>query len=156
MKMMKKGQQEIMGLAIVILLIILAVLVIAKLSPNKEFYFKKEYEQSELASGMLNALLTTTTRDCNWLSIGDILQDCAVNNGNKCNGQNSCSYFEQQSGEIFGNTLDLWKINYKFSAFYNEESPIIELGRQCINKKSEMSLLPTKTGVLSVKLDICR
>ena len=145
-----------MGLAIVIILIILAVLVIAKLSPNKEFSFKKDYEQSELASGMLDTLLTTTTRDCSGLSLKHILQDCAVNNGNKCNGKNSCSYFEQQSEEIFRNTLGSWRINYELSVFYDKESPIIELGEQCITKQSELLPVPTESGALSVKLDICR
>jgi len=152
---MKKGQQEIMGLAIVITLIILAVLVIAKLSPNKEFSFKKDYEQSELASGMLNALLTTTTRDCNGLSIRDMLQDCADNNTKKCNGENSCAYFEQQSREILRNTLESWQINYEFSIFYDEESPIIKLGKQCITKQSELFPVPTESGALFAKLGIC-
>ena len=152
---MKKGQQEIMGLAIVIILIIIGLLYMAKFSFNKESSYE-DYGQSELASGMLAALLATTSRDCNWLSISDILQDCADSNANMCNGKNSCAYFEQQSREIFGNTRDLWKINYKFSAFYGEEKPIIELGGQCINKESQLLLLPTKTGILSVKLNISR
>ena len=154
MKMMKRGQHEIMGLAVVIILIIIGLLYTAKFSSNKGFSYG-DYKQSELASGMLTTLLATTSRDCNGLSLKEILQDCADNNGDMCNGKNSCAYFEQQANEIFGNTLGTWKTNYRFRVFYNED-PIIELGTQCINKESEMLLLPTKTGVLSVKLDICR
>ena len=153
---MKKGQHEIMGLAIVIVLIIIGILAMAKSNSFGNSSYKKDYEQSELASRMLDTLLATTSRDCNGLSMGQILQDCADNNASKCNGESSCAYFEQQAKEIFGNTLDSWKINYKFSVFYNEESPIIELGKQCINKKSELFPVPTEPGALFVKLDICR
>ena len=158
MMKMKKGQHEIMGLAIVIVLIIIGILVIAKLNSFGTASYKKDYEQSELASSMLNTLLAATGRDCNWLSMMQILQDCAGNPNSRglCNAENSCAYFEQQAKEIFGNTLDSWKINYKFSVFYNEESPIIELGKQCINKKSELFPVPTEPGALFVKLDICR
>jgi len=154
---MKKAQQEIMGIAIVIILIILGILAIARLSPNQEFSYKKDYEWAKLASSMLDTLLTTTAKDCNGISMIQILRDCVDNTDGfgVCDGQESCAYFEQQSREIFENTLDSWKTDYKFSVFYNEESPIIELGKQCINKKSELFPLPTKTGILSVKLDIC-
>lgn len=153
--MTKKSQQEIMGLALVIIFIIIAILVIAKLSPNQKFSYKKEYEQSVLASSMIDTLLATTST-CNGLPFAQILQDCGRNNANKCNGENSCAYFEQEAMEIFGNTLDSWQIDYEFSVFYDEESPIIKFGKTCVNKKSELFPMPTGAGILSVKLDICR
>ncbi len=154
--MMKKGQQEIMGLAIVVVLIIIGILVIAKLNSFENVSYKKDYEQPKIASSMLNTLLATTSRDCNGISMMQILQDCAGNNTNKCNGENSCAYFEQQAKEIFGNTLGSWQVNYEFSVFYDEESPIIKLGKQCTNKKSELFPVPTESGALIAKLDICR
>ena len=155
---MKKGQQEIMGLAIVIILIILGILAIARLGPSQEFSYKKHYEQSLLASNMLDTLLTTTSRDCNGVSMAQILRDCFDNPDGLgvCNVQDSCAYFEQQAKEIFGNTLESWKINYEFSVFYNERSPIIKFGNSCTEKKSESFPIPTKAGILYVNLDICR
>ena len=157
MKTAKKGQQDVMGLAIVIVLIIIGILVIAKLNSFGTASYKKDYERSEIASSMLNTLLSTTSRGCNGISMMQILQDCAGNPNNPrlCNAENSCAYFEQQAKEIFENTLDSWKINYKFSVFYNEEIPIIELGKQCINKKSELFPVPTEAENLFIKLDIC-
>lgn len=145
-----------MGLAIVIILIVLAILVIAKLSPNQKFSYKGEYEQSILASSMLNALLTTTST-CNELSFSQILQDCANDpHSTICNSENSCAYFEQQAREIFRNTLEQWKVNYEFSAYYDKENPILSLGNACAgNKKSELFPMPTEAGILFVKLDIC-
>ena len=145
-----------MGLAIAIVLIIIGILVISRLNSFGTASYKKDYRQSELAASMLNTLLATTSRDCNGLSMAQILQDCAGNNANNCNGQNSCAYFEQQAGEIFKDTLESWQANYEFSAFYDEENPIINLGKQCINKKSELFPVPTESGALFVKLDICR
>lgn len=157
-KITGKGQQEIMGLAIAIVLIIIGVLVILKLSSFEKVSYKEDYKQSKIASSMLNTFLATTSRDCRGLSMMQILQDCAnsPNSPGLCNAENSCAYFEQQSRDIFGNTLDSWRINYKFGIFYDEESPIIELGKQCINKKSELFPVPTESGTLFVKLDICR
>ena len=146
-----------MGLAIVIVLMVIGILVIAKLNSFGTASYKQDYEQSWLASGMLNTLLATTSRDCNGLSMAQILQDCGYNSSSsKCNAENSCSYFEQQAKEIFKNTLESWQINYEFNAFYDEESPIIELGKPCINKKSELFPVPAELGTLFIKLDICR
>ncbi len=157
-RMMRKGQQEIMGLAIALVLMIIGILVISKLNSFGTASYKKGYEQSELASGMLNTLLAATSRGCNGLSMMQILQDCAGNPNNQglCNPENSCAYFEQQAKEIFKNTLESWQVNYEFSAFYDEESPIIKLGKQCVSKKSELFPVPTESGALFVKLDICR
>ena len=147
-----------MGLAIVIVLIIIGILVIAKSNSFGTASYKKDYEQSELASSMLNALLATTSRDCNELSMMQILQDCAGNPNSLelCNAGNSCAYFEQQAKEIFKSTLESWQVNYELSIFYDEESPIIKLGKQCITKQSELFPVPTESGVLFAKLDICR
>ncbi len=155
---MKKGQQEIMGLAIAVVLIIIGVLAIAKLNSFEKASYKEDYKRSKTASSMLNTLLATTSRDCNGISMMQILQDCAGNPNSRglCNADNSCAYFEQQAKEIFKNTLESWQVNYEFSIFYDEENPIIELGRQCINKKSELFPVPTESGVLFAKLDICR
>src|SRR3989338_8175260 len=158
MRMMKKGQQEIMGLAIVIVLMVISILAIAKLNSFGTASYKKDYEQAELASSMLNALLATTGRDCDGISMMQILQDCAGNPDSQelCNAENSCAYFEQQAKEIFKNTLESWHVNYEFSTFYDEESPIIELGKPCINKKSELFPVHAELGTLFIKLDICR
>lgn len=144
-----------MGLAVVIVLIIIGVFVIAKLSPDKEYSYKEDYERSLLASSMLDTLLATTST-CNGLSFAQILQDCAGNNIIKCNGEDSCSYFEREARGIFGSTMDSWQTDYEFSAFYDKENPIIKLGNACINKKSELFPLPSDSGTLFVKLDICR
>src|SRR3989338_6564493 len=152
-KIIKKGQQEIMGLAIVIILIILGILAIARLGPSQEFSYKKDYEHYKLASSMLDTLLRTTGMDCNGVSMAQILRDC-VDNPNSlgvCNAQDSCAYFEQQSREIFKNTMELWKTDYEFSVFYDESDPIIKLGKQCVNKKSELFPVPAKSGILLVK-----
>ena len=154
---MKKAQQEIMGLAIVIILIILGILAIARFG-SQEISYKRDYEQAKLASSMLDTLLTTTGRDCNGISMAQILRDCAGNTDgfSVCNAEESCAYFEQQAKEIFGNTLESWKTDYEFSVFHDESSQIIKLCKQCVNKKSEMFPLPTDSGILFVKLDICR
>ena len=75
--MMKKAQIEMMGLMIAVILILALVFFAAKYSGTKgTLSYKQEFSRSEMASNMLNALLSSTSRGCNNLSISELLQEC--------------------------------------------------------------------------------
>ena len=158
--MMKKSQIDLAGLMIVMLLIAIAMIFIIKFqAPNETNAHKKEFAQTETASNMLSVFLASTSRDCNHLSMAELLQDCSRDLnmlGIKCAGMGSCDYVGQEAKEIFGKTLEEWKVDYEFKAFKDEENPIIHLGKKCgANKKSKTFPLPTNPGILYVRLDIC-
>ncbi|MDP6547359.1 MAG: hypothetical protein QF917_00150 [Candidatus Woesearchaeota archaeon] len=158
MKKMKKGQTEIMGLAIVVILLILGMTFVIRFMINKEpVDYKKQFTQAELASNMLNTFLKSTSKDCNELSMTELLQDCGQNRGIYCeNGKDSCVYAEETAQFVFANTLEKWNLDYELNAFVDEEDPIFVLGEVCPgSKKSKLFPIPTSSRTLFVKLDIC-
>lgn len=157
--MTRKSQIDLAGFMVVILIVAIAIVLIIRLmAQNENNGYNKEFAQAETASNMLSAFLASTSRDCNNLSMTELLQDCSQDlNGIKCAGNmNTCDYAEQEAKEIFGKTLEEWKVDYEFKAFKDEKNPVITFGKKCgANKKSKMFPLPTNSGNLYVKLDIC-
>ena len=154
----KKSQVEIMGLAIVVLLIIIGVIfVIRFVSVRKPAEFKAEFTQTQLASNMLNAFLKSKTENCFGMSITELLQDCAQSQSVTCgNDEDSCTYVESTAEAIFSETLEKWNLEYQFQLYFQGENPIISLGQACVGeKKSKIFPVPTRTGSLYTKLDIC-
>jgi len=154
---MKKAQVEIMGLTIALLLIILGIVfVYSFISENGPIQYKKQFTQTELASNTINTLLKTTS-DCNGLSMTELLQDCSQNQNVVClEDQNSCDYVTTVAEQIFRNTLEKWGISYEFEVFFDEENPILVIGEACVgDKKSKTFPIPTDSGILKVKMDVC-
>lgn len=152
---MKKAQTEIMGLAIVVILIVLgATFVIRQIITKEPVDYKKEFTQAELASNMLNTLLETTAKDCDY-TITELLQNCGQSGSIECNNMGPCQYVEETAKHIFSKTLEEWNIGYEFKAYDSINEKFV-LGKTCIgNKKSKIFPIPTGSGTLSVRLDIC-
>tara|TARA_B100000315_G_C14425095_1_gene517425 strand:- start:7 stop:633 length:627 start_codon:yes stop_codon:yes gene_type:complete len=207
--MKRRAQTEIMGLAIVIILIVIGMtFVIRFIIAEEPVDYKKDFTHSELATNMLNTFLETTSKGCKQLSMTELLQNCgATSSGSTPSEQinckciespadycecpspppppppgllppppdpppatcdygpdegimSSCEYVNETAKDIFEKTLKEWGTDYVFKVFLDDEdSPIIflpEPRKECPgNKKSKLFPLPTDTGVLSVKLDIC-
>jgi len=158
---MKKAQTEIMGLAIIVILIIIGLTVVIKFITSKEpAEFKKEFTRSELASNMLNTFLGTSIKDCDGLTVTEFLQDCGQSNSIICGTQKSCKYVEDTAKDIFEKTLEKWGIDYEFKVFeiVNEKEKLLfdSIGNECKeNKKSKTFPIPTASEVIFAKLDIC-
>jgi hypothetical protein len=167
---MKKAQTEIIGLAIVVILLILgSTFVIKFIIGTKPPEYKKDFTQSQLASNMLNTFLETTAKDCPY-KMKDLLQSCGSNTNIICDKAQPniapCDYVKQEAETIFKNTLfdtniHVWMTQYYLS-FYppnNQEFHLSSLSSSenpCkTDKESDMYTIPTKSGPLSVTLDIC-
>ena len=151
---MKKAQTEIMGLAIIVILIIIGMFFLIKFLTMDTIDYKKEYTQVELASNMINTLLRTTS-DCNGFSMTELLQDCNQDKSIICENKDSCDYVSLIAQQIFMETLEKWKVDYEFKVFNNEDT-LFTLGKTCISdKKSKLFPIPTDSGNLFVKLDVC-
>lgn len=157
-KFRRKSQTEIIGLAIVVVLLIIGMTFIIRFMLAKEpVDYKKQFTQAEIASNMLNTFLKSTSRDCNGLTMTELLQDCGHSKSIFCqDGRASCGYAEAAATEVFNSTLDSWNLDYELLAFQQEESPIFTLGKACpASKKSKTFPIPTGSGTLFVKLDVC-
>ena len=149
---------EILGLAIVVVLILVATIFVVRFlvvkSPTE---YRKGFVSAELASNMLSTFLKTASEDCSQLTMTELLQDCAQSRSITCNdGQNSCAYAESTAKPIFDGTFGKWNIKYEFLAYTDANSPLIKMGARCIGeKRSKLFPIPINSGTMYVKLDIC-
>ena len=154
----KKTQMEIMGLAIVVILVSLGFLFVLKFNVlKKPAETHKDFIQSEMASNFLNSLLRTTSKDCYDLSFTEIFQDCGKESLFTCeNGKDTCNYIKDQTQELLSKTLDQWSIQYGFTAYVNPNNPLVDLGLGCPGQKiSKFFQLPLTTSTMVIRMDIC-
>jgi len=151
---MKKAQAEIMGLAIIVILIIIGMFFLIKFLTIDTIDYKKQYTQAELASNMINTFLRTTST-CDGFSMTELLQNCNQDKSIICSGESSCDYVSATAQQIFKETLDKWNVDYEFKVF-NDNDAIITLGKKCVlDKKSKLFPIPTSSGVVFVEMDVC-
>src|SRR3989344_284730 len=126
MKPQKKSQMEIMGLAIIVILITVGIFFYigfrARQQPVDQ---KQEFGNVQLATNIINSILETTTENCYGLTFSEVLQRCASNTGGYCSEgvtTTYCDYFRSQlkaqqpsdPAGILDLTLDEWVPNYGF------------------------------------------
>ncbi len=169
--MSKKAQMEILGLAIVVLLLILGmVFVVRFIALSDKGSIRKEVSESQIASNYIATYLDTTVRDCRGLTIEELLIDCAEGTPGPRGGAINCGYtllpdgHEVKSCEqaqlaastIFLTTFEAWKTKYYFTSFLQGRSPFLTNGTECKGqKRSKDYFLSTASGTLHVKLDLC-
>lgn len=113
---MKKAQMEIMGLALVVILMSLGILFVIRfvaLKPKSEI--RESYTQTQTAQNILTSLLKTTTQ-CRAnipYTISDLLKSCARGQSLTCDdGNDSCSYVNNTIKYILNRTLEEWSRKY--------------------------------------------
>jgi len=152
---------EIIGLAIVIVIILLALLFAARfMITKKPDTSRMSFMSEEHASNTINTFLRTTARDCSKSSMEDLIQDCAQGTERICNdGKGACEYLRGAANEIFSQTFGIWKTNYYFLAYIDINSPFAESGSKCAANQGKVSkafFVPVTAGTATVRLDICQ
>ena len=168
---------EILGLAVIIVLVTLGMLFILRFSVSKNTPgTRQSFVKSEKAANLLNTLLKTTT-DCNEMTVAELIKDCAETRGvnNICqdgdSGVSSCDYLKGNDvskgaiKKIFEKTLEKWKNNYEFIVCRLENSECTENGIINIKnppgigcpleKEAKQQPIQTKSGLIEVSLAIC-
>jgi hypothetical protein len=160
----KKSQMEIMGLAVVVILITLGIFFVIQFIVLKEpSQVKKTYTQTQSAANLLNSMLKTTTKDCIETSISQLLQDCVAHFSSETNqilcedGNHSCKYVNNTIKYILNNTLIQWGNQaYDFEVYTSNERIINLYNGDCSGEKeSKQNFIQTDVGIMTVKLDIC-
>jgi len=157
----KKAQMEILGLAVIIILITLVGLFVVRFVILKPVEIKTSYTMKTLAVDTVTAMLRTNT-GCYGESIKDLLMDCAEHSPDgsiQCDGGKSCNYVNNRIEEILNKTLNKWNKNYIFSAsqtdIYFENGNCTKILMKPGGKReSAVQPLPTYPP-MEVRLDVC-
>jgi hypothetical protein len=159
---MRKGQTEVLGFAMVMLLVSVGMLFIVGFIILREpSDIKRVFTDKQLAVNMNDALLSSTS-GCKGIEFERLIIDCAQYQEILCDTSNtisSCSHIETAMRDIFTNTLEKWGKGYKYQIYFEGMDPMIHLnsGDGACNGDLEPGIfyLPTTKGTVFVRLDIC-
>ncbi|MEM4246721.1 MAG: hypothetical protein QXR48_00505 [Candidatus Woesearchaeota archaeon] len=153
-----KGQMEIMGLAIIIILVMLGLLfTVTWLLKSPATKPVQKAKESVLAANFLSTMLGTTT-ECNKRTVAELLRDCALTQGaTKCGALTSCEYVHNVIEDILNSTMNVWRKDYYFHMTGSSSVESIKFGRECKGEKEgKIAPLPVSPRFeIKLYLDIC-
>lgn len=165
---MAKSQSEIMGIAIVMVIVVFGLLIFISFNSNKTHIpISLEYTYKQIPVMLNNAILETHTTedDCYGEKMQKILIKAGEGNTLVCkNGKRAKEFAEENIKKILNETLDLWGMDYRYTVyvgtdFSDEDSFVIFLNNSdCrgMNIDTENFFFRMADGqFLNVKLDLC-
>ncbi len=164
----RKAQMELMGIAIVVVIIsMVLVFALKSVANRKPTEFKEEYSSSELSTNIVKTLLATTAPACYGLTFNELFQNCAEGHGTSpsltcSDGRNSCQYASQETENILNATLVQLGVDHMFKVIIGDKietgTTIIDIG-ECSGDASSRRTRPypiqTGTSVINILLYIC-
>lgn len=163
-----KGQMEIFGLAIVVVLLMLGMMfMLYFITPKQSERSVNVYVDDQMAQNLISAMLKVTT-SCNSQEMYKLIQDCAMMGNFESGGGSidcgsddyeklSCDYVKESLDTIFTNTLKEWKRDYYFKIYKENSEPMYETGVKCpLDKIPGLGYVPLHPGTLVLQLDICQ
>lgn len=163
--MSNRGQTEIFGLVIIIILLAIGLLfavVILTRTPTTEVARVKESVQ---AANFLNTMMGTTSLNCGKRSVRELLQNCAVATkdwvgASSCeDNKNTCEKADNMITQMLGQTLGVWGKNYRFYMNGTEAVEQIQIQHGPCEGEREGSTRPEKirSGLdITLTLYICQ
>jgi len=163
---MRKGQAEIMGLLIIVIMISIIMLFALKYILVEPENFKQDYIYTDLSSSMVGALLNIHSDCTEDTLLGKVIIDCSKypptgSTDFICNnGMNSCDYANMVIGDILTETLDKWDKPYEFQVRApTSNKPIAKLGFNNTNDIGEPTafsqILPIDTSGSTIQILLC-
>ncbi len=160
-KMKKKAQTEIIGVAVIVLILVIAGFFIfgQRLKPRKSQ--AGSFIDPKLAQSFLNSLMNTKTEKT--VVVQDIIKDCYSNRNDLCASDNikdCCDYASKTIKNALDATLKSWKKPYRLSIEKNNEKKIPDITYGNCNSFSEKEqpgfyYIPPPP-LITVRLDICK
>jgi len=163
----KKAQMEMMGLTVIVVLVAIGMLFFISFNINSTSTTeepKQEYNEKQLATNYILALLKTTT-SCKDLTIQDLLQDAALPAYStlSCSGSNSTEYVNQTIDEIIDNSLETWHTQYLLKIKHGDRMIFQRNSTKCTEQTraeatgyQPISLYPDSNKPIIVTLRVCK
>ncbi|MEA3430697.1 MAG: hypothetical protein U9R08_05470 [Nanoarchaeota archaeon] len=180
LKMPRKGQMEVFGLAVIVILLVIGMLFMVRfviLRPQSQAKAASSFVSKDMASNVVVYMLDVTvdkSEVCNKrLDITDLIRDCALGGGIRCLDTTPPSIIPTCEiaatiieDNILKDTLDFYGHEYFFSVYKSSlgpDMPIEDLvisnrvdDAPCPGKKiSGIAFIPLTPDLLNVQLDIC-
>lgn len=164
---------EIMGLAIIIILLMLGMIFLVKFMVlDEKRSIKADFSRKQVAQNFLNAMLITNVNSCNDATVSQIITECVEQGSNiRCDNGGACDYLRNGfESDFFTKTLDAWHYSYRFYIDLSSNSIIINFVGSIPNKECKegnigktydsLENAQAKIGTLSgatilVNLDLC-
>jgi len=162
LRLSKKTQMEILGLAMIMLFLSFGLLFVVRfVVMTKPVDVKKSYLHTEMAQNMLTAMMKTTT-GCKGTSLQDLLEDCGkyreIDCDNDPSTEDSCRYANATIDMMLNNTLRKWNKIHEFNVSIGDDTLLFfEYGNSTnLDRERKINLIPLypQPGSIFIKLDI--
>jgi|SRR3989338_6568853 len=156
----KKSQMEIVGLALIVVLVGLVLLFAVQYTFKKPQQTIQKAKEKTTAENFLSAMLKTNTL-CQKRTIGELIQDCALARMMDCgNSQDSCLNAKTTIQYLLENTIKKWNKQYRFIIDGAENTNSLHFESSttaCKGEKASATRPFTITAGfdVTIKLDIC-
>ncbi len=172
--MKKRGQMEIIGLAVIVIMLSFGLIFALKTMIKPPSKIQESFAQKQLSQNMIDAMIKSST-NCRSLDLQELLIDCA-NSGLggriECSGVKSCTFVRGAMETILERTLDEWAVPYRLRVYTGNEVIIgepdaglyfenmecganIEAGTADVETPG-IQPLPIESGTLTLMLEICK
>lgn len=174
------GQFEIMGLAVIVILVTLGVLFALSTLTGPETSLQQTFEQKRLVVDFIKASLDTQAPQCAKASLRELFQDCAQAQSIACNvgtpsapvSKSSCQFLKETYKTLFAQTFEKYRQKYLFDVVGTAGScggsfvKLCEItqgnipgasgpGRCPGEREITSQPLPTRAGPITITLEIC-
>ncbi len=162
----KRGQGEILGLAVVVVLVIVGFMLALRfwLNEPKDDTTTVVIDR-QLSSSMIATLLNTNL-DCKDVTLSEVFQDCAQQGSTfeYCSDpgnprRRACDEAEHVTGIILERTLKRWDRGYLLSVRTASEEKFNHSNLGCgiglSDAEKEKFPIPTKSGTIYLELTVC-
>ena len=159
----RKGQGEILGLAVVVVLVLVGFMLALRFWLNAPEDNEGDVVIDRQLSSSMIATLLNTNLDCKDVTLSEVIQDCAQKGstfeycGNPRRG--ACDEAEYVTGVILERTLKKWDRGYLLSVRTASEEKFNHSNLGCgiglSDAEKERFPIPTKSGTIYLELTVC-
>ncbi|MCX8147063.1 MAG: hypothetical protein N3D84_01200 [Candidatus Woesearchaeota archaeon] len=163
----KKSQLEMIGIAIVIVMIVLGMLFVLKSMIKPPIQTHSKFVRTHITYDIL-LTVSLSDADCGGMTMGEVLKACAEGDVVNCGDGDGCKVFKNNIQKILNATLKKQKLDYRLRAYTSTNPPKdsggslgdIFMASSCsenalVKEKPGILIIPSNVGDIKLMLEIC-